>query len=360
MLRAWIQRLDVVIAIGAGVAYGIVAQLVVRLSFMQGLWAVMTFGYVFALPFALGMLAASGLRPERGLGASIGAGLSTAAVCLVVALAVGWEGTICLAMIAPVYLGLALVGALVGHRARRRARGAGRTTLAIALLPLLSAGGERALQLPAELRTVQNSIDIRAPEDVVWREIVRVKPIHEPQTSWLYTLGFPRPVEATLSHEGIGGVRHARFERGLLFIETITQWHEQRDFRFQIAVDPAHTPLTTLDPHVTVGGEYFDVLEGGYRIEPLAQDHVRLHLDSRHRISTHFNFYASLWSTALMSEIQRNILGVIKARAEAALPLAECCRKPTASSALASGRVASSWHACSVGECQINRSGSRR
>jgi len=117
----------------------------------------------------------------------------------------------------------------------------------------------------------------------------------------------------------VGGVRHARFERGLLFIETITAWDPERSFRFSIAVDPAHTPLTTLDAHVTVGGRYFDVLEGGYRIEPLGPGRVRLHLDSQHRIATHFNLYTSLWSDALMSAVQDNILRVIKARAEAAL-----------------------------------------
>jgi hypothetical protein len=129
-------------------------------------------------------------------------------------------------------------------------------------------------------------------------------------------MGFPRPIEATLSHEGVGGVRHARFERGLYFIETVTYWDPPRSIRFAIAPDPKQTPLTTLDEHVLVGGRYFDVLEGAYRIEPLDGKSVRLHLSSEHRISTHFNAYTSLWSDYLMSEIQQNILLVIKQRAE--------------------------------------------
>lgn len=315
MFREWIERLDVLIAIVAGVVYGATAQLVARLPALKGLWAVMSFGYAFALPFVLGMIAASGLRPQRGLGASVGAALLTAAVCLLLAFAVGWEGSICLVMIAPLYFVFALVGALVGHRVRRR-RHSGRTTWAIALLPLLSAGAEPSLALPIDTRVVHNQIVIHASQYAVWREIVRVRKIDEPQRSWFFSLGFPRPVEATLTHEGIGGVRHASFERGLVFIETIKDWQPERSFRFTIEVDPNHTPLTTLDAHVTVGGEFFDVLEGGYRIEPLDSQHVRLHLDSRHRISTRFNFYASLWSDSLMSEIQHNILKVIKQRAE--------------------------------------------
>jgi hypothetical protein len=315
MLRDWIRRLDVMVSIGAGVAYGVVAQLVARLDVLQPLWVVMSFGYAFVLPLGFGYIAASGLRPERGLGASLGAGFSTAGLCLLVAFAVGWEGSICLVMMAPLYFGLALIGALVGHRARRRKHGV-RTTLAIVVLPLLSVGAEQTFALPTETRSVRNSIEIHAPVHAVWREIVRVRKIDEPQNSWFYSLGFPRPIEASLSHEGVGGVRHARFERGLVFFETIRVWQPERAFRFAIEVDPSHTPLTTLDAHVTVGGEFFDVLEGGYRIEPLGPEQVRLHLDSQHRISTRFNFYTSLWSDALMSEIQRNILSVIKSRAE--------------------------------------------
>lgn len=320
MLRAWFQRLDVVLSIGAGVAYGVVAQLVARLELLQPLWVVMSFGYAFVLPVAFGYIAASGLRPERGLGASLGAGFSTAGMCLLVAFAVGWEGSICLVMMAPLYFALALMGALLGHRVRRL-RPAGRgarttTTLAIGLLPLLSAGAEPMFAPPSELRSVHNSIEVGAPASAVWREIVRVRKIDEPQESWFFTLGFPRPIEATLTHEGVGGVRHASFERGLVFFETIREWQPERAFRFSIEVDPKHTPLTTLDAHVSVGGQFFDVLAGGYRIEPLDAQRVRLHLESQHRISTRFNFYTSLWSDALMSEIQRNILVVIKARAE--------------------------------------------
>lgn len=315
MFREWIERVDVLIAIVAGVVYGAMAQLVARLPALKGLWAVMSFGYAFALPFVLGMIAASGLRPQRGVGASVCAGLLTAAVCLLLAFAVGWEGSICLVMMAPLYFVMALVGALIGHRVRRR-RYSGRTTLAIAVLPLLSAGAEPSLATPTDTRSVHNQIDIHAARHVVWREIVRVRKIDEPQRSWFFSLGFPRPVEATLTHEGIGGVRHASFERGLVFFETIKEWQPERSFRFAIEVDPNHTPLTTLDAHVTVGGQFFDVLEGGYQIETVDSEHLRLHLDSQHRISTRFNFYTSLWSDALMSEIQQNILTVIKQRAE--------------------------------------------
>jgi hypothetical protein len=77
--------------------------------------------------------------------------------------------------------------------------------------------------------------------------------------------------------------------------------------------------MRTLDQHVTVGGEFFDVLQGAYRIDPIGPTDagVTLHLESRHRVSTRFNPYARLWTDFLMADIQESILEVVRARAEA-------------------------------------------
>ena len=148
--------------------------------------------------------------------------------------------------------------------------------------------------------------------------IKRVAPIQreEEKYSWTQAIGFPRPIEATLSHDGAGAVRHATFDGGLLFIETVTVWEPGHRLAFDIRADTAHIPAHTLDSHVTIGGPYFDALEGEYRIEPLGEGRVRLHLTSRHRLSTTFNFYGSLWTDFVMRDIQENILHVIRLRCE--------------------------------------------
>ena len=109
-------------------------------------------------------------------------------------------------------------------------------------------------------------------------------------------------------------MRHATFERGVEFLERVTTWDEPRDLGFDIAAGTI--PATGLDEHVTVGGKYFDVLEGHYHIEPLANGDMRLHLTSTHRLSTSFNVYAHLWTDFIMSDTQRYILAIIKRRCE--------------------------------------------
>jgi hypothetical protein len=70
----------------------------------------------------------------------------------------------------------------------------------------------------------------------VWEEIERVAADLSVRAHAVArdALGFPRPIEATLDREGLGGVRRATFEGGVLFLETITDWQPERSLSFAI------------------------------------------------------------------------------------------------------------------------------
>jgi hypothetical protein len=193
-----------------------------------------------------------------------------------------------------------------------------RSAVAMALLPFLAAPIEQFREQAEEVVEVHNVIDVAASPDRVWREVRSVPRIAESEHSgsWMHRMGFPRPVEAVLEGEGVGSVRIARFERDLVFVERVTQWEEGKRIAFTIRADTANIPPTTLDEHVTIGGPYFDVLDGRYEIELRPDGTVRLHLSSRQRLSTRFNWYASLWTKRVMSELQTYILRIVKRRAE--------------------------------------------
>ena len=242
------------------------------------------------------------------------------AINIVLAISFVWEGLICVIFIVPpAMISASLGGVTAGllHRYRHK-RTSGTTMLCLALAPLLLAVVETQVTQPLRIRTVNTSLVIHAPVTVVWRNIERVPAIGrgELRPSWANAIGFPRPVEATLSHEGVGGVRNASFERGLNFTETITEWLPGKRIAFTIAADTAGIPSTTLDAHVTVGGRFFDVLTGEYDLESLPGGDTLLHLSSRQRLSTDFNAYAALWSDAVMSDMQNNILHVVRNRCE--------------------------------------------
>jgi hypothetical protein len=148
-----------------------------------------------------------------------------AVFCMMTVIALfAWEGAICVAMALPITLILSSLGGIVaGVLGRRMALTASRTAC-LAILPFLLAPAESIHPSPVQTRTVSSEIHIHASPSAIWRNIERVPAISpsELQTTWAQRIGFPRPIEATLSFEGVGGVRHASFERGLLFIETIT------------------------------------------------------------------------------------------------------------------------------------------
>jgi len=206
---------------------------------------------------------------------------------------------------------------LIARSAWNPDRSAGAETVSAIALPLMLILIEVHVARPPQIRTVNTEILIHAPAGVIWDNIKSVRAIGRAELppSWVARVGFPDPVAATLSHDGVGGVRQASFTGGLVFTETVNRWDPGKDLRFSIRANTDSIPRSTLDEHVTIGGEFFDVLDGEYALEH-RPDGILLHLSSRERLSTHLNPYAGAWTDAVMRAIQQCILVVVKERCE--------------------------------------------
>jgi hypothetical protein len=310
--------------LAAGILYGAAARLGFAYHKFQDYWSLMTLGFIFLVPLTLGILTVHYGEKERKRSWPYRLFMPwvPCSILMLAAFLIGWEGSICLLMGLPVFLLMSSLGGAIAaliFQTRRPQQNNFPLLMFFAVLPFVSASIEHQFGLPQSVRTVDTQITIKASPRIVWQNIERVREIKqkEQRPSMFHLLGFPRPVEATLSQEGVGGIRHATFEGGVLFVETITKWESEKELGFNIKADTESIPPTTLDEHVTIGGPYFDVLEGSYRIEPLNDEQVVLHLSSKHRLSTRFNFYAGWWTDSIMRDIQENILGIIKDRCEA-------------------------------------------
>jgi hypothetical protein len=316
-----------IIAAGAvvGLAYGLAVRYGSRAFPNSRVFQVMTLGFMFFLPFAIGFSTVFVIERRRAQRIwawfllpwipVIAGELATVAAL--------WEGLICVVMFTPIALaasslGGAFAGVIVRYGPSRRSKDA--SLVCVMCLPLLISSLEPHFLSQRDLRSVESFIDIQAPAAAVWRNIERVPRIlpTELQSSWSHAIGFPNPVEATLSEAAVGGVRHATFEGGVLFIETIDVWEPERRLGFSIRAQTEQIPPATLDEHVTVGGKFLDVLHGEYVLEALPSGGTRLHLVSRHRVSTDFNWYAHLWTDAVMRDLQKRILVVVRNRSESA------------------------------------------
>ena len=312
------------IAIGA--AYGLLVRALILLrddsQRVLSLLGVMSIAFVIVLPLSMGYLSVAIRVREGSVSYGVRIFLPWAAVLMALlgCELVGWEGSICIIMITPIALLFGSMGGLLAGAVVRPSQSqiATASMVIIAILPFLVGSAEHRLVATHDIRSVESDVEIHASPELIWTNIESVPRIEasELPRAWNRSIGFPRPIEATLSREGIGGVRHATFAGNVLFIETIDEWEPQRRLGFSIRADAKSIPSTTLDEHVTVGGPYFDVLHGEYILEPENAGVVRLRLISRHRVSTDFNWYARLWTDAVMRDVQRSILYVIKNRCE--------------------------------------------
>jgi hypothetical protein len=310
----------------AGAALGCIYRLLITVQKMESAltspaW-IMTWAFLAGVPFAMGYLSVTQYlnalpKDQKPTHKWIFLPAQSVFLTMLVSVLVQWEGYICLIFAGPIMLFTSLLGGMTARQAWDKRSRRGQSTISAMILPFCLILIENQIPLPGEIRTVNTEILIHAPSQAVWDNIKSVRAISSDELppSWINRIGFPKPIAATLSHEGIGGVRQASFTGGLVFTETVHQWKPNHDLAFSIRANTDAIPRTTLDEHVTIGGPFFDVLDGEYRLEP-RPDGVLLHLSSRQRLSTHLNPYASLWTDAVMRAIQNQILIVIRKRCE--------------------------------------------
>lgn len=287
----------------------------------SGLYSVMTLAFIFFLPFGLGALTIylSNIDKVRSRSYRIFMPWTPILVFFVATLLLTLEGWACWIMILPMFLLAASIGGLVaGHFKIKKHQKENTYISLFVLLPLfLSPIEQQIAKIPGRYKA-DTQIDIHASKEKIWSNVTRVREINATQDKGWFTrsLGFPRPIKAELNFEGKGAFRKAIFDKGLIFDETVTEYDHQRKMSFTIKANPYDIPSTTMDEHIVIGGEYFDVLNGTYELEALNDDTYRLHLYSHFKLTTTFNFYASWWAGWIMKDIQNNILQVIKERSE--------------------------------------------
>lgn len=310
------------IVIGLPVAFAFLIRLLFGVEEWGSLFTVMTISFLFFLPFGVGALTIylSSDENVENRGYRILAPWIPILIFFVLTLLLAIEGWACWLMVLPLFLGASSVGGLIAANFKRnKKRRSERLNVSIMLfLPFLVSPVEQWIGAVPGSYKAYTVIDIHASKETIWNNVTRVKQIESEQDKgWLTQfLGFPRPIKAELDYEGVGAKREAIFDKGLVFHEEVKTYEHQKKMTFSIKAVPYEIPSTTMDEHVVIGGNYFDVLDGTYELEKLDETTYRLHLYSHFKINTTFNFYASWWAEWIMKDIQNNILQVVKERAE--------------------------------------------
>jgi hypothetical protein len=308
-----------------GLLYGLLARLIWGWDLLEDFLGTPVSGsFLFLVPYGLGSLVAFiGMLTAPSSRIDIwGVAMPALAVLtgLLGAFITQLEALFCVIVAAPIIFSMAIMGGTI-CAILMRAFGKRRTsfyTSVLLFLPYAVAPIEQLFELPEETIAISDSITVNASPEDIWHQIASVPEIQsdEIRQSWIYRLGFPKPRAATLDFEGVGGKRTATFEREVSFFEVIDTWEPPETLSFSIEADPAFVPANAFDQHIILGGRFYDVLDGTYRIEQLDDGRCQLHLTSHHRLASHFNSYAAWWSEVIMREIQPTILEVIAQRAK--------------------------------------------
>lgn len=309
-----------IIAVSVAVVFAFFVRLIFGLDALAGLLGIMSLTFFILLPVGIGVITVylSSLEMINKFWYKVFVPWVPILCFLILTLVLSIEGWACWLMVLPFYLLGASIGGIIGAALKSKRKNKNLYVSLIAIAPFLIAPIEQQLGPKKEIYKVYTFIDISAPKSIIWQNVTRVKSISvdEDKGKLNNLLGMPRPIKAELDFEGVGAKREAIFERGLVFDEKVLEYQHEKRMLFSITANPFEIPSTTMDEHILIGGEYFDVIDGAYELEYLTDKTYRLHLHSHFSMNTTFNFYASWWGKLIMQDIQDNILLVIKKRAE--------------------------------------------
>jgi hypothetical protein len=318
--RLWRQILG---PVSISVAFGLVMRLLFGhqdIGIFMDFLLVMSLSFLILVPYGIGYLTVWFL-PKSDISSKWYCALIPwlpVVLLMFITICIKSEGWICWIMALPIFMFFSTIGGLTARRHRLKGSKNKTYVFITVLLPLFAAPIEHLVHAIPGTYTANTSIIIEAPADSIWNNLTRVRYIPEANFKGSLTslMGFPRPIKAELNYEGVGATRAAIFDKGLVFQEKVLEYEPKKRMVFSIHANPYDIPSTTMDEHIVVGGDYFDVLTGTYELEPLDQGKYCLHLYSRFVLKTDFNFYASWWGRWIMQDIQNNILHVIRDRAE--------------------------------------------
>lgn len=306
---------SIIIGLVLGIVYGLIARLLFE---SDGMYQTMSIAFIFGVPAIIGAITVyfGTERQKSSWVFKICMPWVSILSFLLITIITYLEAAICVVMLLPVFMLLASLGGILICEFIDRSQNKQQTLNIFLALPFLLAPIESQFTSPTTINTINTEIIINADKETVWNNIKSVKAIKDEELRWSFShfIGIPKPVQSELTEERIGGTRHIKWERGIRFREKITDWKLHDSFSYEVLVD--HIPPEAIDKHVEVGGKYFDVLNGGYKLTKIDQNTTKLNLKCTYRVTTKFNFYSKLWADFILDDFQVVILDVIKERSE--------------------------------------------
>jgi hypothetical protein len=270
------------------------------------------------LPVILGALSAW-VRQARTEVSAAGAGAVGVVLGTGFFLLLGWEGAICIVMTWPLAIPLGALGGWVAFELRSEKVRKGSLGALLLLPPVTLAWDANATPPLFEVRT---AIEISAPADLVWKNVVSFSELPEPQ-EWFFKAGLAYPKRARIDGAGPGAIRYCEFSTGA-FVEPIEVWEEARLLRFRVTENPP--PMEEWSPYQAVMPRhmhgYLVSKQGQFRLTPLEDGRTLLEGTTWYQHGLWPAQYWRWWSDAIIHRIHLRVLRHIRHLSEADAPMA--------------------------------------
>ena len=229
------------------------------------------------------------------------------------------EGLICLLMALPIAVPMMGIGAFIAYGVTRHwLNNKSATTFSailFLLLPVLM-GFEASDRSIPTLHKVVTTIEIEAPIEIVWKNVVTFSQIDAPPEGIL-NLGFAYPINAKIDGTGVGAVRYCNFTTGP-FVEPITAWEGPNLLAFDVKEQPA--PMIEMTPYSELHAshlQYIKSQKGQFRLyEKNGKTIVEGTTFYTHDIAP--DVYWNLFSDEIIRQIHLRVLTHIKKISETA------------------------------------------
>lgn len=241
-------------------------------------------------------------------------GYLTLAIFLAVLLVFAIEGIICVFMAAPFGLLLTWVGSLIGFSIINKNSTNAPITfiLLVGIIPTTAFLEKSSHPL---LVSVASSIEIDAPPQTVWKNVIEFPQLDEPE-DFIFKTGIAYPINARIKGVGVGAVRYCNFTTGS-FVEPITIWDKPRLLKFGVVEQPE--PMKELSfwdvdaPHLH---DYFVSKQGQFKLTRLPNGKTLLEGTTWYYHNIKPAVYWQLWSDYIIHKIHNRVLGHIKKNSE--------------------------------------------
>jgi hypothetical protein len=187
------------------------------------------------------------------------------------------------------------------------------------VLPLLALVEARTLTPTA--REVTTTVEVDAPPETVWKNVVRFSELRPP-AEWVFRAGIAYPIRAVIAPRadgtlGVGSVRRCEFSTGP-FVEPITVWDEPHRLAFDVTAQPPS--LTELSPYKNVHAlhvqGYMASQGGEFRLTALPGGRTRLEGTTHYTLAIFPELYWTPWAELLLHDIHQRVLEHVKELSE--------------------------------------------